>query len=291
MAQQVVIAGAMFNDVPSISVPDSNNTYHPFTDVSDTTAAAADVASGKYFYTAAGVKTAGTASGGGGGQYPWLGSGAEKVGTIINRLINLANDTDYDSWTASTTATTIIAADTDPYYTASNLNFMDYDYCFVMKGSVRPVYVSGTPMTRRTDRVLQYYTWYSCGYPGDNNIDNIKGDTATNTRSLSSISDLFWQFYYTNTGTLTSRSATQCGPIYMSSYPTFTASAANGTIACKFPAFYAKCDSSRFTTERKGQVDSASTNYVLTVDMYRVPHGNGLLSYWVSQACADISAD
>ena len=36
-------------------------------DISDTTAVAADVASGKYFYTAAGVKTAGTGSGGGGG--------------------------------------------------------------------------------------------------------------------------------------------------------------------------------------------------------------------------------
>ena len=34
-------------------------------DISDTTAVASDVASGKYFYTASGVKTAGTASGGG----------------------------------------------------------------------------------------------------------------------------------------------------------------------------------------------------------------------------------
>ena len=34
-------------------------------DISDTTAVAADVAQGKYFYTAAGVKTAGTGSGGG----------------------------------------------------------------------------------------------------------------------------------------------------------------------------------------------------------------------------------
>ena len=34
-------------------------------DISDTTAVASDVASGKYFYTAAGAKTQGTASGGG----------------------------------------------------------------------------------------------------------------------------------------------------------------------------------------------------------------------------------
>ena len=67
MAQDVLIAGALFPDVPSVQLPDSQQQWHSFTDVSDTTAAASDVASGKYFYTAAGVKTAGTNSGGGGG--------------------------------------------------------------------------------------------------------------------------------------------------------------------------------------------------------------------------------
>ena len=55
---------------PAISVVDTTDsaggTIRTITalDISDTTAVASDVASGKYFYTAAGVKTAGTGSGG-----------------------------------------------------------------------------------------------------------------------------------------------------------------------------------------------------------------------------------
>ena len=52
-----------------------------FTDVTDTTAAASDVASGKYFYTSAGVRTQGTSSGGGGASnFTLLGS--LSLGTI-----------------------------------------------------------------------------------------------------------------------------------------------------------------------------------------------------------------
>lgn len=65
MAQNVVIAGALFSDVPSISVPDQNNVYHSFVDPSPTTAVDSDVASGKVYFKADGTQSTGTASGGG----------------------------------------------------------------------------------------------------------------------------------------------------------------------------------------------------------------------------------
>ena len=65
MAQNITLLGASYSAVPSVNLPKTGGGTASFTDVTDTTAAAADVASGKYFYTAAGVRTQGTSSGGG----------------------------------------------------------------------------------------------------------------------------------------------------------------------------------------------------------------------------------
>lgn len=74
----VTLWGASYSDVPAVTLPQTGGGTASFTDVSDTTAAAGDVATGKYFYTAAGVKTEGTASGGG---------GAEEVAKLLDRSI------------------------------------------------------------------------------------------------------------------------------------------------------------------------------------------------------------
>lgn len=66
MAQNITLLGASYSAVPAVTLPKTGGGTATFTDVTDTTAAAADVATGKYFYTAAGVRTQGTNSGGGG---------------------------------------------------------------------------------------------------------------------------------------------------------------------------------------------------------------------------------
>lgn len=63
MAQEIMVAGAIYEDVPSVRLPDSHGTFHPFVDTSDTTAVAADVAQGKTFHLADGSAATGTAAG------------------------------------------------------------------------------------------------------------------------------------------------------------------------------------------------------------------------------------
>lgn len=69
MSQNITWLGASYQNVPAITLPKTGGGTARFTDVTDTTATASDVAQGLYFYTSAGVRTAGTASGGGGDSY------------------------------------------------------------------------------------------------------------------------------------------------------------------------------------------------------------------------------
>ena len=90
MAQNITLLGASYSDVPAVTLPKTGGGTASFTDVTDTTAAASDVASGKYFYTAAGVRTQETSSGGGGSSNFTL-LGELSLGTISTSSTNAAD--------------------------------------------------------------------------------------------------------------------------------------------------------------------------------------------------------
>ena len=135
MAQNITLLGASYSAVPAVNLPKTGGGTATFTDVTDTTAAAGDVASGKYFYTAAGVRTQGTSSGGGGSD----------------RLVLLQTTAIGALQTSSTSA-----ADTGKTVSlASTTNWDDYDLLIVdisvdtktngrHTSTVTPVLLTGT---------------------------------------------------------------------------------------------------------------------------------------------------
>lgn len=104
MSRNITIAGASYSDVPAILFPVTGGGTAAFSDVTDTTATAEDVASGKYFYTASGVRTEGTASGGGGGGIGTLlvekhlgqVTCSSTSATSTGYTVSLSNLADYD---------------------------------------------------------------------------------------------------------------------------------------------------------------------------------------------------
>lgn len=62
MAQNVTLLGTDYSAVPAVLLPKTGGGDARFTDVSDTTATAADVLNSKYFYNSNGTRTQGTAT-------------------------------------------------------------------------------------------------------------------------------------------------------------------------------------------------------------------------------------
>ena len=64
MAQNITLLGASYSAVPAVTLPKTGGGTAKFTDVTETTASASDVAQNKVFFDANGTKQTGSASGG-----------------------------------------------------------------------------------------------------------------------------------------------------------------------------------------------------------------------------------
>lgn len=81
MSQNITLLGASYSAVPAVTLPKTGGGIATFTDVTDTTATASDVASGKLFYTSGGVLTTGTSSGGGTSEWTHIANTEMTVST------------------------------------------------------------------------------------------------------------------------------------------------------------------------------------------------------------------
>lgn len=93
MSQNITWLGNSFTNVPFVELPKTGGGTARFDDASVTTAAAADVASGKIFLAADGTITTGTSSGGGGSNWTLLASQEYTVSTTSTSNTSVGNIT------------------------------------------------------------------------------------------------------------------------------------------------------------------------------------------------------
>lgn len=296
MAQSVTIAGVTFPDVPSVEIAKQGGGTALFVDPSPTTAGAADVASGKTFFSAAGTLTTGTATMGGVTvtETPDAGGGTviEITGTQVAGIVPIVMRPDaalvktyaYDKYihadeeitipAYSTTATVLKASENlSPTYTVDLAN---YSYYIVERMLTIPEYSITTLAKGRAEYAFAA-TGYEIGAIEAADLHALIDPTeklASRTTSIYNTGN-FARIVYYSSGTAIGAYASAAYAVYQ----TVTAPAISGsTLTLKSPAFGIRGHATYFAQTYMDALTDVRYQYV--IEVWRAPRGNLSFDGW-----------
>lgn len=236
MGQDITIAGASFVGVPAIDVPKTGGGTSRFYD-----------------------RTI---------PLDWMGIEPEFVQTIYDKQHVLA-DTEYATWTPSTTALVIVASETLSQTYAANMN--DYAYLIRWQFEADVKHLSDQTMKAIPIREIQQIIQTICDRPSSMpNIESeiFNGNVCTTTLTLP------WMRYYNTSGALTYTWSASYGFYSAAVAATFSSNTSRTpSITFKTPSISARCSSTYFATARGAYVDQDNTKLRLIGDLFRVKKG------------------
>lgn len=186
------------------------------------------------------------------------------VQTIYDQTFTL-NQTDFATWTPSTTAAVIKASVTAGTFTA---HMLDYEYYIKWETSVDCVTVSGA--TLKAQLIWEGADQYQAIFKRPSSYANIESDT-WNGNATGTYFTVPFMRYYNTSGTVTYTYAISNGIYPALVAPTFSSSTSNTpTVTVKTPNIYAKCNSTYFATARAPQLDKDASTIHIVGKVYRV---------------------
>lgn len=261
--QNITIAGASYSDVPAVELPKTGGGSALFVDTSDTTATAADVKSGKKIYLANGSAAIGSY------LWDWMGDEAECIDDNVHSFSATLDNTDYATWTPSTTAAVIVASVTK---TARAINTGDYDYLLRWRFTADVAYTEG--VTMKAVPIRQAIEIYQAIIKRPSSLANLQIPTFTANGCITLYTAPIIDYYNTS-GSHTMTFTGSYGFYPAAVAATFSSSTSNTpNLTIKTPTISARCNSSYFATARGAYVDQENSTVKLHGDLWRMKRGN-----------------
>lgn len=196
----------------------------------------------------------------------WIGKNATLVKTDLYSVA-LA-DTLYNSWTPSTTAKEIVAANNS--VGTLELNLADYDYTILYTLYTDLVYNSG--IANNAKLIKQIICNYKQTFRRPSNYTNLTAKTLNQTTEASVLSgSVGFITYYNSSGNETFQQTTGYG-FYIGSMPALSFSSTSSdtpTVTYGRPPINARCNSTYFSTTAASGVDKSNSKIYLRTDIYR----------------------
>lgn len=262
MAQNVSLFGTDYASVPSIILPKTGGGSASFVDVTDTTAVAADVVSGKYFYASNGTRTQGA-------YQPTISPFAIRPDAEIVQSFSsdqmLVADMGVEIPAYSTTANTLVASqDMSPI----TVDLDDYHYYIAERFLVIPEYSVTTKAKGRVEYSFSSHLYELMEIPANTFYALVDGKKLASRNTLLAPCGADRELYWSSSTAIAFYPSNTYGISEIVAPPTLSGS----SLTIKTPSVRIRGSTTYLTSTFYNALTDVRVQYV--IDVYRAPKNN-----------------
>lgn len=190
------------------------------------------------------------------GDMSWLGADAELINTFTLPDV-LLSDTDFNTWTPSTTAKDILATRTAGSFTTQN--FQDENDYYIITETIIKIITPSTATKKALPLYLVSYIIQSIN-KRPSSFTNIEAGNINGNEVATILTRNFLRYYGSTENTITYTWNASYGFYCTATAATFSSTTANNpTVTVKTPKVTARCSTTYMSTDNAALVDKQST--------------------------------
>lgn len=201
------------------------------------------------------------------GPMAWIGKDAECVDDDVYSKTEKLKDTNFKSWTPSTTAATMVAAKNAKTFEADLEN---YEYYLVWECACDMDYTGASPTLKAHFLFSRCYLVQQIT-KRPSTFANIQAGNFDGNACMSLYTSNFLRYYGTTQGSVTYSWGTSYGIYFGASAATFSSTTSDmPTVTIKTPTVSARCSTTYFSTGNAAKVNQDKSGYSIVGKLYRV---------------------